>query len=174
MRNVGGCSSNVLPRQDLRSTVLGFPPCLSWRRIILLRVRSLTCAGFCVPVLLRPCREQAIFLRRPECKAADVIQVILWVTLTVVSMRVVWRGGRPWHAGKDYWRVEPWRIWVEARVLLVTGALFEGVLSNTWVSHPVQQKAALVKWAEKGKEQDRSRKSGFERAASCISTWREM
>lgn len=69
------------------------------------------------------------------------------------------------------------RRWVELGCVLIkvlklfAGVVIEGILSKRCVSHVSQQYEALVMWAAEEKEQDRPRKSGLERAASCTSTW---
>lgn len=67
--------------------------------------------------------------------------------------------------------------WIELGCVLIeilelfAGVVVEGILSKRCVSHVRQQHEALVMWAAEGEEQDNCRKSGHERAASCISTW---
>lgn len=96
------------------------------------------------------------------------IYAAVCMRLAIVGGRVlIRRRGRP---GEGSRRIELGCVLIEI-LELVAGVVVEGILSKRCVSHMSPQHEALVMWAAEGEEHDDSRKSGLERAASCISTW---
>lgn len=84
------------------------------------------------------------------------------VRLAIMGNRVlIRRRGRPREGRR---RIELGCVLIKV-LELVAGVVVEGILSKKCVSHVSPQHEALVMWAAEAEEQERSRKSGLERAA---------
>lgn len=98
----------------------------------------------------------------------SAIYAAVCVRLAIMGDRMLVR--RRWRPRKGRRRIELGCVLIKI-LELVAGVMVEGILSKRCVSHVSQEHEALAMWAAEAEEQENSRKSGHERAASCTSTW---
>lgn len=164
-----GSSGAIRVWQYLRSTILSLAPRLGGCEVIFLRrVRPLA-AGIKIRKWLRlGAQGQPIGLCWFDHGGGGAIYAAVRMRLAIMGDGVlIRRRGRP---GEGSRRIELGCVLIKI-LELVAGVVVEGILSKRCVSHMSPQHEALVMWAAEGEGQDDSRKSGLERAASCISTW---